>query len=57
MNIATSYIANYRKYNGRVCICLMRWKLKYFNGIYYYLLAPSRKLLSDYKHNNISKIS
>ena len=54
MNIATSYIANFKKYNGRVPICIMRWKLKYFNGIYYYSLAPSWKLLFDYKHNNIT---
>lgn len=54
MNIATSYIANFKKYNGRVPICIMRWELKYFNGIYYYSLAPSWKLLFDYKHNNIT---
>ena len=54
MNIATSYIANSKVYKGRKRICLMRWKLKYFKGIYYYPLAPSLKLLSDYKHNNIT---
>ena len=54
MNIATSYIANSKMYKGRKRICLMRWKLKYFKGIYYYPLAPSLKLLSDYKHNNIT---
>ena len=54
MNIATSYIANFKKYKGRNCICIMGWKLKYFKGIYYYPLAPSRKLLSDYKNNKIT---
>lgn len=52
--ITTSYMANYRKFGNRTPVCIMRWKPKYFNGIWFPSLAPSSDLLSDCKSNKIS---
>ena len=52
--ITTSYMANYRKFGNRTPVCIMRWKPKYFNGIYFPLLAPSSENLSAYKDGKIS---
>lgn len=52
--ISTSYMANYRKFGNQIPICIMRWKPKYFDGIYFPLLAPLSDLLSDCKSNKIS---
>ena len=52
--ISTPYMANYRKFGNRIPICIMRWKPKYFDGIYFPLLAPLSDLLSDCKSNQIS---
>jgi len=39
--ITTSYMANYRKFGNRTPVCIMRWKPKYFNGIWF-PFAPAR---------------
>lgn len=52
--ITTSYMANYRKFGKRTPVCIMRWKPKYFNGIWFPLLAPLSENLSSYKDGRIS---
>lgn len=51
--ISTSYMANYRKFGNCTLVCIMRWKPKYFDGIYFPLLAPSSENLSAYKDGKI----
>lgn len=54
MEIYTSYMANWRHFANCIPVSIMAFTPKYFDGVTIPTLAPSQKLLTDYKNKKIT---